>query len=71
MGLAPFNMVTLSFATSKTTYLVTRTSKYQKTRKIMASTGWSCHIPLKCHGVTGENGKLKKLIEKNLRKIVP
>jgi len=25
----------------------------------MVSTGWSCHIPLKRHGVTGENGKQK------------
>jgi hypothetical protein len=29
----------------------------------MFSTGWSCHIPLKRHGVTGENGKHKKLMK--------
>ena len=27
----------------------------------MVSTGWSCHIPLKCHGITGENGTHKKI----------
>jgi hypothetical protein len=37
----------------------------------MVSTGWSCHIPLKRHGVTGENGKRKKFMEENQRKIVP
>ena len=44
------------------TFLRNVTTKYQKTINIMVSTGWLCHIPLKGHGVTGENGKRKKNI---------